>query len=280
MQNKKVKQIAIQGFPGAFHEIAARYYHGAQIEIIPEATFEGVVRSSSRYDGGMMAIENSIAGSLMYNYTLLHNSTLNIIGEIFLRIKHNLMTLPGQKLQELKEVHSHPMAIAQCREFFKKLPHIRLIETEDTAGSARNIRENNMTGVGAIASSAAAKLYQLDIMAASIETNKQNYTRFLALDDLSPTPEIDTFNKVSLCFSLEHRVGSLHEVLSTLAMEGANLTKIQSMPIVGNRWNYQFFIDFILENPKDYTKIMSTLQTRTTNLSIMGHYKSGKHYEN
>ncbi len=279
MNYDRTKKIVIQGIPGAFHEIAARYYHGKDIEVVPADTFEQVVVGASRWDGGMMAIENSIAGSLMYNYTLLRNASLRIIGELYLRIRHNLLALPGQQIEDLREVHSHPMAIAQCRDFFKAHPHIRLVETEDTAASARAVQRKKAVGIGAIASSMAAELYELNTLAAGIETNKQNYTRFLALDKEAGVALPEQCDKVSLCFALKHTVGSLHRVLATLADEGANLTKIQSVPIVGNRWHYLFFIDFILPAPAAYTRIINLLRAGTTELKILGHYQSGKHYD-
>lgn len=281
-QTDQQPRIAIQGYFGAFHEIAARYYHdGTAIEIVPINTFEELVRSvehGEKTSRGMMAIENSIAGSLLYNYQLLNESELNITGEIYLRIRHQLMALPGQSIEQVKEVHSHPMAIAQCRQFFRAHPHIKLIESTDTALSARWIKEEQKTGVGAIASSLAADNYGLDILAPGIETNKKNYTRFLVLDKghAAPNPEA---GKVSVCLTTAHQPGSLHRVLGVLLAQGANMTKIQSMPIVGQEWHYRFFIDFTLHHPEAYSSTIDALSQVTEDLKILGTYKTGQYHE-
>ncbi len=277
-----LKRIAIQGFAGAFHEIAAKRYHEKnEVDIIPASTFEEMIRiaeDQNMSDGGMMAIENSIAGSLMYNYTLLHESQLKVSGEIFLRIKHNLMAIPGQQIEDIKEVYSHPMAIAQCRVFFKQYPHIRLIEDVDTALSAKMIQEKKMIGAGAIASSLAADLYDMEILAASIETNKRNFTRFLVLDkDDKKIQELP--KKVSVCFSTPHKVGSLHSVLGALVGNHANMTKIQSVPIVGSEWQYRFFVDFVLEHPVMFSKTIDDLKRLTKELKILGTYEIGQYHE-
>jgi len=274
-----MKKIAIQGVRGAFHEIAARNYHEEPIDVVPAITFSDLIVESQNNDGGMMAIENSIAGSLVRNYPLIRSSNLDVTGELFLRIKHNLMALPGQTIPELKEVYSHPMAIAQCRTFFKQYPHIRLVEAEDTALSAKNIFDLNQKGIGAIASTLAAELYELEILSAGIEDNKQNYTRFLSLERRDEDLDESTFEKVSICFELTHERGTLYKVLEQLANVGANLTKIQSMPIVGNKWNYMFYIDFVLENPKDFDTTILALKRKTNDLKILGRYKKGIHYE-
>ncbi len=275
-------RIAIQGYYGAFLEIAARYYHGTKpIDIVPMDTFEDLVKSveqGNASDRGMMAIENSIAGSLMYNYQLLDESELNISGEVYLRIRHQLLALPGQSIQEVREVHSHPMAIAQCRQFFRQHPHIKLIESSDTALSARSIREGQSKGIGAIASTLAAQRYDLEILAPGIETNKKNYTRFLVLDQGAPS--IDTAAaKASICLTTAHQPGSLHRVLGVLLERGANLTKIQSMPIVGQQWHYRFFIDFTLAQPNTLLPTISALEKITEDLKILGTYQTGKYHD-
>lgn len=281
------KRIVIQGYQGAFHEIAARlFFKGQELDIIPADTFEELIsvgEDAQKSEGAIMAIENSIAGSILYNYQLVHNSDLRIIGEIYLRIRQNLMTLPGQKIEDLKEVHSHYMAIAQCRDFFRNYPDIRLVESADTALSAKYIRDNKLKNVGAIASTLAAEVYDLDIIGDSIETNKQNYTRFLILDR-DETSGIskqlkETTEKVSISFTLRHQVGSLHRVLAALAEHGANLTKIQSVPIVGKKWQYLFFVDFVLDQPAQYDKAIVALLGEAKNVRVLGTYKKGTHHE-
>ncbi len=276
-------RIAIQGYRGAFHEIAARNFHRDQeIEIVPADTFDElveIVEKGERANGGMMAIENSLAGSIMHNYRLLNESNLSVFGEVFLRIKQNLMALPGKRIEDLKEVRSHPMAIAQCREFFRSYPHIRLIETLDTALSAKRIQEQNLQQVGAIASTLAAELYELEVLMPSIETNKKNYTRFLVLGRKNGAPQIDEVEKVSLCFSAGHEVGSLHKVLAVLAAYNINLTKIQSAPIIGRQWEYRFFVDFVMEGKVGWAQALEAIKPLTTELKVHGTYRKGVHYE-
>ncbi len=276
------KKIAIQGYAGAFHEIAAReYYKGDEIEIVPADTFGDLVTmiEKNETDSGLMAIENTLAGSIMYNYNLLNDSSLIIVGEIYLRIKQNLMVLKGQKLEDLKEVHSHPMAIAQCREFFKEFPHIRMVETIDTALSAKEVQEKQLKHVGAIASTLAADLYDLEIIGASIETNKENYTRFLVLErNITPEPS-NNADKVSLCFSLEHEVGSLHKVLAVMAAYNINLTKIQSAPIIGKQWEYQFFVDFVTQGKVGWQHALEAIRPLTKTFKVLGNYHKGIHFE-
>ena len=276
-------RVCIQGVAGAFHEIASRYcFSNVPLEIVPAHTFSEVIEAvedSSKADAALMAIENTLAGSIMNNYNLINDSNVKIIGEVYLRIKQNLLVLPGSKIEDLKEVHSHPMAIAQCRKFFRQYPHIRLVETEDTALSAKNVRDNNLQKVGAIASTLAAELYDLEILGEGIETNKKNHTRFLVLqraDQVSPELEGD---KVSLCFAADHEVGSLYKVLAVLAAYNVNLTKIQSAPIVGHPWEYMFFVDFVAEGKVGFQQAIHAIQPLTHNLNIMGTYPHGNHYE-
>jgi len=275
-------KVAIQGYAGAFHDVAARlYFSGQEIDIVPMDTFDELVASvenEQQTQAALMAIENSLAGSLMYNYDLLNRSKLSISGEIFLRIEQNLMALPGVKIMDLAEVHSHPMAIAQSRHFFRQYPHIRLVETTDTALSAKKIAENKLRTTGAIAGALAADLYGLDILASSIETNKQNYTRFLILQpekDLSPDRKVE---KISLCFSLPHEVGSLHHVLAVLSAYNVNLTKIQSAPIIGSPWEYRFFVDFVINGRVGHEQAISAIQPLTKQLNVLGIYEKGKHF--
>jgi len=281
--NIKNRRIVIQGISGAFHEIAARhFYQDNPLKIIPTNSFEKLIeltKNQDLADGGIMAIENSIAGSILNNYSLIRQSDLSIIGELYLRIKQNLLALKGQRISDLKEVHSHPMAIAQCRHFFKKYPKIKLIETEDTAQSAKFILDNNLKHIGAIASSIAAEQYDLEILAESIETNKENYTRFLILEKKNGQIVNKNYNKISVCFSLKHEVGTLHQVLAGLAEHNANLTKIQSVPIIGQSWHYLFFIDYVLQDTLDFEKTVEAIELQTEELQILGRYQTGKHYD-
>lgn len=283
MVTEKMKKVAIQGYPGAFHEIAARlYYNGTPLEIVPADTFEEVVslvENNAGADIGMMAIENSIAGSLLYNYNLINRSSLQISGEVYLRIKQNLLVLPGSDLSELKEVQSHYMAIAQCKEYFKSYPHIKLVETKDTAESARYIAENNLRSVGAIASTLAAEMYGLNILKESIETNKLNYTRFIVLEHFMNVPHDESFNKVSVSFAVSHKTGSLYKALKVLNDLDANMTKIQSTPIPGRPWEYLFFVDFLLDDTGKFGNVIQGLSETTLGLKILGKYKAGQNYE-
>ncbi len=276
-------RVAIQGFAGAFHEIAARFcFEDVPMEVAPAHTFDELVKmveEKTEADLGIMAIENTLGGSLMYNYSLLNQSDLQVIGEVYLRIKQNLMALPGQTIDDLHEVHSHPMAIAQCRDFFRKHPNIRLVETEDTALSAKMIREKELLRVGAIASTLAAELYGMEILAPSIETHKKNHTRFLLLDRREVAYEIDGPEKISVCFSVDHSSGSLYKVLAVLAAYHINLTKIQSTPIIGKPWEYRFFVDFIAEGKVTHEQAIEAIRPLTHELKILGIYKQGNHYE-
>ncbi len=278
--NKSGKiKIAIQGGFGAFHEIAARHYFETEnIEIVPRNTFKDLFKSlkSRQADYGIMAIENSVAGSILPNYTLIMESGKKIIGEIFLRIKQNLVALPGQKISDIKEVYSHSMAILQCQPYFEKFPHIRLIESIDTALSAKEIRENELKGVGAIASHLAAEKYDLEILAESIETNKLNYTRFLILSDNGDLQNSPDNNKTSIYFSLSHKIGSLSKILSILSYYEMNLTKIQSMPIVGKEWHYHFYADMLYDDEELYRQALVAIRPFTGELGILGEYLKGK----
>ncbi len=276
-------RVGIQGYEGAFHEIAARLcFKDINVEIVPAHTFDdlvGMVEAGEFTDVGLMAIENTLAGSLMSNYHLLKASNLKIVGETFLRIKQNLLVWPGQTIEDLKEVHSHPIAIAQCRAYFRQYPHIRLVETVDTALSARRVREEKLLHVGALASTLAAELYELDVFAAGIETNKKNHTRFLVLQKEEAVRSLDNANKVSLCFSTGHEPGSLYKVLAVLAAYNVNLTKIQSAPIIGKPWEYMFFVDFVAEGKLSIAQAIEAIRPLTHELDLMGVYQQGEHHE-
>lgn len=276
-------RVAIQGYEGAFHDIAARLcFKDQNIEAVPAHTFEQLVQmlqSDSSVDAALMAIENTLYGSLMHNYKLLNDSNLTVTGEVFLRIKQNLMALPGTKVEDLKEVHSHPVAIDQCRKFFLDYPDIRLVETVDTALSAKNILESNLKNTGAIASTLAADLYKLDIIAEGIETHHKNHTRFLVLRRKNHFMEREKANKVSISFSTTHEVGSLHSVLGLMAAYNLNLTKIQSSPIIGKPWEYLFFVDFVMGGQITLEQGIEAIRPITQNLRVLGAYPVGEHHE-
>ncbi|MEL6973045.1 MAG: prephenate dehydratase [Bacteroidota bacterium] len=272
-------RVGIQGYTGAFHEIATRrFFSDRPLSIVPAHTFPELISSlldGSEMDIGLMAIENTLAGSLMANYRLLLENAVRIVGEVFLRIEQNLLVLPGVKIEELQEVHSHPVAIAQCREFFLQHPHIQLVETVDTALSAREVQENSWRHVGAIASNLAADVYDLETLAAGIETNKQNHTRFLVLErDRGQQPPAKA-NKVSVSFTVDHTVGSLYKVLAVLSAYNVNLTKIQSAPIIGKPWEYLFFIDFMAEGAMGWEQALDAIRPITHELHLLGAYVQG-----
>jgi prephenate dehydratase len=275
-----VKRIAIQGGAGAFHEIAALHYFGSEnVEIVPTLTFRDLFKTlkMQHADYGIMAIENMVAGSILPNYNLLSDSNMKIIGEIYLRVIQNLVALPGQTIDQITEVYSHPMAILQCQNFFEDYPHIKLIDSVDTALSAKEISDKKQKGVGAISSSQAAGKYGLEVMFPSIETNKMNYTRFLILADKDE--EIiyeEPVNKASMQFALAHEIGSLAKILSIFSYFNINLTKIQSLPIVGKEWEYFFYVDVEFSDYKIYQHALDSVKPFTSELSILGEYHKGK----
>ncbi len=282
-KNSTPKKIAIQGGYGAFHEIAAtKYFDDMNIDIVPRDTFQDLFNSltTNKVDYGIMAIENSLAGSILPNYSLLLESKMIIIGEIYLRIKQNLVAYKGQKLEDIKEVFSHPMAILQCHRFFDNLSNIKLIDSLDTALSAKKIADNELKGIGAIASTLAAKKYGLDIIAEGIETNKNNYTRFLILKNANGGGSFnDTkVNKTSISFALAHKSGCLAKILSILSYYEINLSKIQSMPIVEREWEYQFYVDIEYDDYDLYKQSINAIDHFTTNLHILGEYYKGSSY--
>ncbi len=272
-------KIAIQGVKGAFHEIAARKFFSNPIELDMCETFPQLFRDleNKRADIGVIAIENSVAGSLLPNYALLRDSHLSIIGEVYLRIKHNLMALPGVKLSDIAEIHSHPMALHQCQRFLGKHHHIKLVESEDTALSAKRIREHQLQNVGAIASHICAQYYELDILAEAIETNHRNFTRFLVvIEDSQAGAWVKDINKASLCFNLakmSQRIGSLAGILSILGHYDMNLTKIQSLPILGKEWEYFFHIDLEFEDYERYQQSLDAIRPLVSEMKILGEYQ-------
>lgn len=268
-------KIAIQGVHGCFHEQAARLYYGNDIDVRECLSFEDLFTSldAGEAEGAIMAIENTVAGGLLPNYSLLHKHGRKIKGEVFIRIRQNLMALPGQKIEDIAEVRSHYMAIAQTREFFRQYPHIRLVESEDTAKSAAEIARNQQSGVGAIASSLAAELFGLDILQSEIETHKQNFTRFLILDDHISVSE-NEIDKASICFTLPHKTGRLSHVLSIFSFYDLNLTKIQSLPIPGKEWQYFFYVDLKFDHYERYREAMAAANPLVEDMMEMGEYKS------
>ena len=272
------RKIVIQGVEGCFHHLAANAYYGEDVEIIPAENFAKLVQltqDESVCDGGIMAIENSIAGSILQNYGLLQDSGLVIEGEIFLRIKQNLMVLPGQKIEDLKEVHSHPMAINQCRAFFRNYPQIKMVEMEDTALSAKNVRDNELMSVGAIAGDYPAELYQLEIIAEQIESIQDNQTRFFLLRRQKDVGPNGGYNKASLYFSTSHEPGSLSYILDCFSKEGINLSKIQSLPIPGINWQYFFHVDLEFQGPRQFKNALGKISDYTKGMQILGTYNKG-----
>jgi prephenate dehydratase len=269
-------KIAIQGEAGCFHEVAARqYFNYDEIEIVPCSTFDLELNTliDGEADFAVMAIENARSGSILYNYTLLRESGMKILGEHNLRIKQNLMALPDQKITDIHEIRSHPIALAQCMTFLNQFPGITLIESDDTAGSAKQISETKVKGIAAIAPSHAAEIYGLEILASGIETYKQNYTRFLVVgsEDKGNTRG----NKVSICFSTGHKPGSLAKVLVKLAELDINLSKIQSVPRLNGEWEYMFYVDLELNKNTKSDIIKRVLDKYTSNLEILGVYFKG-----
>ncbi|MBO5133496.1 MAG: prephenate dehydratase [Paludibacteraceae bacterium] len=277
-----MKRVAIQGIAGSFHDIAAReYFKDEEIEIVPCETFAQVFQTMKSDTSliSLVAIENTIAGSLLQNHQLLKNSGLKIAGEHKLRIKHNLVAIAGQSVEDIKEVYSHPIALMQCGEFLGQNKGIKAIEYDDTASSAKMIAELNETGKAAICGEEAAQIYGLEILAKGIETNKRNFTRFLVLADPWMVDDLNQKrqpNKASLAFVLPHEEGSLAQVLSILSYYKMNLTKIQSMPIIGHEWEYEFFVDLRFEDYLRFKQSLDAIGPLTKGLTILGEYQEGK----
>jgi prephenate dehydratase len=268
--------ISIQGVKGAFHEEAALNYYGEQVNILPNISFTEVIESirSNMATAGIMAVENTISGTIHSNLNLIRESGLSICGELYLQIEQNLVGLPGTNIENLIEVHSHYMAIDQCREFFRKHPHIKLIESDDTAISMKEIAEKQLSDTGAIGSKVGAHHYGLHIIAESIETNKKNYTRFLIVEKENKTkPEL--INKSSLSITLPNHKGSLSQVLSVIAFYDVDLSKIESVPVVGEPWHYRFYIDVLFDNYNKYRSMLQAIGPLTDELRILGEYTSG-----
>ncbi|WP_281764671.1 prephenate dehydratase [Neptunitalea lumnitzerae] len=270
------KQIAIQGIKGCFHHQVALEYFGEDIEIEECMSFDALVDAviKKKVDLGVMAIENSIAGSIIPNYALIDSNNLHVIGEHYINVNHHLMVLPGQDIMDITEVHSHPMALLQCKEFFKQYPHIRLVECSDTAESARRVKEMQLKGVGAIASATAAQLYDLEILFSEIQTIKNNSTRFVIVKTQNSVLPKEEINKASLKFELDHKRGSLAAVLNVMSDCKLNLTKIQSLPIIETPWKYAFFVNITFQDYEDYEKAVKLLTIMADKFKILGEYKN------
>jgi prephenate dehydratase len=273
-----IKTVAIQGVKGSFHHIVSQEFFNKPVEVIECLTFDEVVESliSKESDAVIMALENSIAGSIIPNYALINKYDLHVVGEHYLDIQHNLMALPGQEIIDIKEVYSHPMALLQCMEFFKSYPHIKLVEDKDTAEVAERIHKHQLKNIGAIASVMAANIFELDILAHSIQTIKHNETRFAIVKRQNSEIPEDQINKASLKFETDHKRGSLATILNVMSDCKLNLTKIQSLPIIETPWKYSFFVDVTFESYQDFVKAKSILNIMAQGLKILGEYKNAK----
>lgn len=270
-------KVAIQGIKGSFHHIVAESYFSKDIELTECMTFSEMPKLlvDGKVDALVMAIENSIAASILPNYALIDKYQLNILGEYHLSIHQNLMGLKDQKIEDINEVYSHPMALLQCAEFFEKYPHIKLIEDQDTAEVARRIHEKQLKGIGAIASNLAAEIYDLEIIAPEIQTIKNNATRFFILDK-NQDVRFEEGNKASIRFTASHKAGSLGAILTTFGSNNVSLSKIQSMPVIETPWKYSFFADLIFDDYKNYEKSLDQIASQTESLKIVGEYKRSK----
>ncbi len=271
------KKIAIQGFEGSFHQTAAIHFFGQQSQIVCCGSFRELIKKAAdkkETDAAVMAIENSIAGSILPNYTLLQKSNLKVTGEIYLQIKQNLLVNPGIKLEDIREVHSHPMAIQQCLDFLDKY-NWKLVETEDTALSAKHVHQHKSKHIAAIAGKLAAELFQLDMLAPNIHTQKNNYTRFLVLQREEEAMEIEDANKASVNFNTDHSKGSLAKVLTKIADAGINLSKLQSFPIPGSDWLYSFHADMEFDTIQQFNKLVKNIVPLTDHFKVYGIYKKG-----
>lgn len=273
-----MQRIAIQGYEGSFHQIAARYFFGNTVEVVPCNTFTELVKkvsSSERCDGAMMAIENSIAGSILPNYSLIKKASLGVLGEIYLQINQELMVNPGVTIDEIEEVHSHPMALLQCIDYLEKHPDWKLVETEDTALSAKNLMKNKNRNVAVIASSLAAEIYGLQIVAPKIQSNKNNYTRFLYLQPQLQNQK-NIGNKASVQFITDHTKGSLAKVLSEIALCDINLSKLQSVPVPEQEWHYSFHADLEFDKMEQLDRAVQKISSLTEELNVLGIYEKGR----
>ena len=275
-----MKTVSIQGYRGCFHEEAARLFYSTRgekdLSVVECNTFEDLFPplENGSCDAAVMAIENTISGGLIPNFELLRSKERDIKGEVYLKIRQNLMALPGQRLEDIREVRTHYMAINQTRKFFEtECPWIKVVESEDTAKSAGEISRNGLEGVGAVASALAAEIYSLEILRPGIETYKDNFTRFVIIDDSIVLRE-EEIDKASICFTLPHEVGSLSHILAIISFYGLNLTRIQSLPIPGKRWQYFFYADIKFDSYPRYKQALSAVSPLVEDLRVMGEYRS------
>lgn len=276
--SSKPLKVAIQGYEGSFHQEAARKFFGKNVEVIPCDTFRQVIKIASdrkESDGGVMAIENSIAGSILPNYNLLKKSNLTIIGEKYLHIRQHLLVNQGVQLQDIKEVHSHPMALLQCIDFLEQHHLWKLVETEDTALSAKYIQRHKSKHTAAIASKLASELYDLDIIVPDVHTLKNNYTRFLMLQRKEEAVIVEDADKASVYFETDHSKGSLAKVLTSIADKGVNLSKLQSMPIPGSDFLYGFYADMEINDIAHFNEVIAEIDKITVHLKVFGTFKKG-----
>ena len=272
------KTIAIQGAEGSNHHKVARDFYGTSIALKECMSFDALVDSllDASAKVGVMALENTIAGSIIPNYALIDSNNLHIIGEEYLNIHHHLMCLKGQKIENIKEVWSHPMALLQCKEFFKKYPHIKLVEDVDTADVAKRISNENLVGIGAIAPKIASEIFDLEIIEDEIQTIKENATRFVIVQTDAPNNKNEEINKASLKFQLNHKRGSLAAILNVLSDCKMSLTKIQSLPVIETLWKYSFFVDVTFEDYRDYEKAKAIIEIMAEEFKVLGTYKNGR----
>jgi prephenate dehydratase len=272
------KKVTIQGYEGSFHQMAARQFFGKTVEVIACDTFREVIKIGSdpkQSDGAVMAIENSIAGSILPNYNLLQKSNLQVIGEVYLSISQNLLVNPGVQLKDIKEVHSHPMAILQCLDYLEQYDW-KLVESDDTALSAKMVHQHKCKHIAAIASKFAAQLYDLNVITPDIHTLKNNITRFLIMVPKQKAIMIEGVNKASIYFQTDHSKGILSKILAKIASRGVNLSKLQSMPIPGSTFKYGFYADLEFENLKQIETVIAEVKDATNSFKVFGMYKKGK----
>lgn len=270
-------RVSIQGYEGSFHQLAARIFFGKEVEVIPCSSFREVVKlagNKKETDGGVMAIENSIAGSILGNYALLQKSDLQIVGEVYLQINQHLLVNPDVALEDIREVHSHPMALQQCLHFLDKY-NWKLVETEDTALSARHVHQYRSKHIAAIAGKLAAELFGLKMIKPNIQDEKSNYTRFLILQKATEDHLAENANKASVNFQVSHTKGALAKVLTVIAEAGINLSKLQSFPIPGSEWKYSFHADLEFESIAQFEKVKDKMQGLTDSIRVFGVYKKG-----
>lgn len=273
-----LKRVAIQGIKGSFHHTVSQEYFKEDILVNECLTFDKLVNSllNKESDLAIMAIENSIAGSIIPNYALIDHHHLHIIGEHYLDVQHNLMALEGQSIQEIHEVHSHPMALLQCKAFFKEYPHIMLVEDKDTADVAKRIQLGHLKGIAAVASTTAAEIYDLNILAERIQTMKHNETRFMIVKTSNSVLDPSDINKASIKFELDHKRGSLAAILNVMSDCKLNLTKIQSLPKLDTLWKYAFFVDITFDSYEQYLKAKSIIEIMAEDFKVLGEYKNGR----